>query len=367
MCDPSWTTMLAAEDTAAESNTVLLQTFRAWVTGDKKCAYVRGVIDGGSQQTFIREDMAHKLRLNVLGNITVSLNTFGSTASTPQRQRCNVVEVRLRSQFAPTEFTVQAITVPFICRDICQTPVEHELVRSIRAEDGYIADELLFPDIPAEFGVSLLLGCDQLWKLTTGKIRRSASTSGLVAIETSLGWTFQGPTSAYGGSSDSNVMICVLKTGVYLQDETATSLRTLWELESIGIIDDSKNSREIDDRVWDDFRQNVTMQEGRYVVALPWKSAECHLHDNREVAQSRLVKLVRRLEKERALDEYDGAIRSYLDNGHAERVPVETSEDDRTYFILHASPSRCWTGFKVHERESSVRRVFSCAWGTVAQ
>ncbi|XP_064469887.1 uncharacterized protein LOC135384620 [Ornithodoros turicata] len=357
MCDPSWTppkknadgataTMLAAEDTPAESNTVLLQTFRSWVMGDHNCTYIRGVIDGGSQQTFIRKDVADKLRLNVLGNITVSLNTFGSTTATQQRQRCNVVEVRLRSKFAPTEFTVQAVTVPFICRDICKTTVEDELARAIRADGGYIADELLFPDIPAESGVSLLLGCDQLWNLTTGKIKRSAFTGGLVAIETSLGWTFQGPMSTYSCTSDSNAMICVLKAGVHLQEETVTSLRTLWELEGSGIADEPESNREIDYRGCDDFRENVAVQEGRYVVALPWKSAEWHLHNNRKVAQSRQVRLVRRLEKERARDDCD-----LLTNAS---TPEEESIVDSTNTIMSAS------GMELRKWASNLTELQNC-------
>lgn len=50
-----------------QASTLLLQTFRSWVVTDEKSVYEHGIIDDGSQATFIIEDLAEKLNLKAAG------------------------------------------------------------------------------------------------------------------------------------------------------------------------------------------------------------------------------------------------------------------------------------------------------------
>lgn len=355
MCDPAWTpqkaretesgavdvtSVLASERKPPGDATILLQTFRCWAVANGGCVYIRGVIDGGSQQTFIRKDVADKLHLPVVDTITLTLNTFGDSAPTPKRQQCHVVELRLRSQFSPAEHPLRATVVPFICRDIVHTPANLELVNDIRGDGGFIADEVLFPDVPSHDGIAILLGSDQIWNLVTGKIRRSSSADHLVGVATKLGWTFQGPTSLNCTlPATANALTCVLRVGTS-DVEADASLRNMWELEGIGIMDAHSSKNDTIDTVCRNFVDTITKKDGRYVVAFPWKTTAPYLPDNRNVAEQRLRTLARRLRREDALEAYDHTIRTYLTDGHAERAPAGHTEAEHLYYMPHRAVLR---------------------------
>lgn len=55
---------------------VFFQTFCAWVGHDANRTYIRGILDGGSERSFIKEDTARKLRLRVVSEIRTELNTL---------------------------------------------------------------------------------------------------------------------------------------------------------------------------------------------------------------------------------------------------------------------------------------------------
>ncbi|KAG0409986.1 hypothetical protein HPB47_012911, partial [Ixodes persulcatus] len=59
---------------------------------------VRGVIDGGSQQTFVTEDLSRHLQLKCVGYTKMALSTFACASTQECKKRC-VVELELRSQF----------------------------------------------------------------------------------------------------------------------------------------------------------------------------------------------------------------------------------------------------------------------------
>lgn len=67
---------------------VLLQTYRLWITGTEQCAYIRGVVDGGSQRSFIREDVSRNLRLRELGKTSLQLHAFGNDNSSKKMPYC---------------------------------------------------------------------------------------------------------------------------------------------------------------------------------------------------------------------------------------------------------------------------------------
>lgn len=83
-------------------------------------------MDSGSQKTFIREDVSKTLNLKTLGRSDFHLNTFGKADT--QVQSCRLVELRLRSQYSGQEMTIEAVEVPFICKDVKQVPADHRFV-----------------------------------------------------------------------------------------------------------------------------------------------------------------------------------------------------------------------------------------------
>ncbi|XP_029842866.2 uncharacterized protein LOC115326201 [Ixodes scapularis] len=367
MCNPAWqTTRPVPEETAnilTTSNTtphrassVLLQTFRSWAVSDESCAYIRGIIDGGSQKTFIREDLAGKLKLKIIGQRSMKLNTFANSGSDVIKQNFTLVRLRLRGQYAMTEYVLEAVVVPFISQDLIETPVEHSFLKAIT---GSIADELMFPSVQAEEGISLLIGADQMWRSLTGETRRSSSIPGLVAISTSLGWTFQGPTGTVRVLSDTtaNLMVCVLGVALTAEDDGA-ALRNVWELEAIGIRDEPTSTKEQDSTVLEQFTEKISWKNGRYEVALPWKETATTLINNYITARSRLRSLIQRLKHDDSIALYDKAIRNYFEDGHAEEVNENQLQNLFNQKEGNVDNSAHITSIKSHE----VTKVLGLVW-----
>lgn len=69
-------------------------TLRARIKDVKSSCYIRGILDNGSQRTFIKEDFSRKMSLNMLGDTDLTVNVLGNKGegrSTRQR----LVEVTL--------------------------------------------------------------------------------------------------------------------------------------------------------------------------------------------------------------------------------------------------------------------------------
>ncbi|KAH7950527.1 hypothetical protein HPB49_025093 [Dermacentor silvarum] len=121
---------------------VYLQTFRAFVVKKNRSRYIREILDGGSQRSFITEDLAEKLQLQILGETRIAFNTFGNASPSSAEIR-KVVEVPLRSQQCSDIHIVQAITVPVICHDNA-APTADNFIQKLRREGKFFADDKNF-------------------------------------------------------------------------------------------------------------------------------------------------------------------------------------------------------------------------------
>ncbi|XP_064461641.1 uncharacterized protein LOC135371581 [Ornithodoros turicata] len=348
MCDPLWkpseqtkvkevvSTSMHTSGTGEDVKTgtvVLLQTFRAWAVAEGRSLYLRGVIDGGSQRTFVRQDIARELNLPSAGEIDVTINTFGNRTSRREKQRRRLVKLCLRSQYGGEVHVFEAIEVPFICEDLVTCPLDNEDVRTFLLSEEKLADECRFSGVRTEDGIGVLLGSDQMWKIMTRQVRQSNAQNNLVAINTALGWTFQGPVSVRSSlENKDSTLVCVLRTDATHE----ASLQMFWEIEHLGITDGNSND-EGDDKVLCQFKETVQKVGGRYAVTLPWKN-DFVLNDNLEVAESRLNGLLKKLKKNGLMAEYDAAMRKYASDGHAEKVLVESEngkQPQQVYYMPH--------------------------------
>ena len=97
-----------------------------------------------------------------------------------------------------------------------------------------------------------------------------------VALRTSLGWVFCGPTGGYG--QDCTVSMSVQVCADQQLDDT---LQKLWNLEFIGITPVEKS-------VLRKYKETLAYKNGRYEVSLPWKDEQVVLKDNYKQARSRM-------------------------------------------------------------------------------
>lgn len=74
---------------------MLLQTAKAWVAGPLGKKMARCLLDGGSQRSFIHENLVKSLNLPTIRQETLTLHMFGS--SVPTMSQCNTVKVILEN------------------------------------------------------------------------------------------------------------------------------------------------------------------------------------------------------------------------------------------------------------------------------
>ncbi|KAH9367125.1 hypothetical protein HPB48_021460 [Haemaphysalis longicornis] len=245
------------------SGCVLLQTFPAWAVSDNACRYVRGIFDGGSQRTFVAEEECKHLKLKCIGLTDINLNTLVNAKLQPAARR-RILKLRLKSQSSDTEVVLSAVEIPYIFQDIEGWTMDSSFVLACKASGKDIADELLHPGVITRGGIRILMGSDQM----PCESVRSYKNEALDAINTKLGWTFQGSsTEVTAAANTSRTMVGALKADVTQCDDI---LRSCLEVESVGILDPTSSGTSKVTELG--HVENVFLRHGRNEVALPWKA-----------------------------------------------------------------------------------------------
>lgn len=111
----------------------------------------------------------------------------------------------------------------------------------------------------------------------------------------------------------------------------SNTLKTFWELESIGVQEGTTMSPNVDIR--QKFEGNIETKNCHYEVGLPRKY-EVDLANNKEVATKRLQQLTKKLVSDTVLiHTYDHAIRQFLSDGYAK--VINTAENGGSYLVYY--------------------------------
>ena len=273
---------------------------------------VHVLMDSGSQCSHITSKASRRLRLNSLGNKeALSIMTFGSKKEC--QTNCEVVKVGLRVRNEkPVE--LKLLTVDHICEPIANAAIDlsnYPHLQTLNFAIDLECSSQVSPDI--------LVGSDQYWNLLTGEIIKGET--GPVALNTYLGWILSGPAMVKECAPYSATLVThVLRTdGVSESKCLDRILHSFWNIESLGIL-------ESEDVVQSQFEDNVSFENGRYVVSLPWRDTSAFLPDNFQLSLRRVNSLLKRLQgTPELLERYDAIIREQLDLGII--VPVDQTED----------------------------------------
>ena len=131
----------------------------------------------------------------------------------------------------------------------------------------------------------MLFGADVYWSLVSGEICRG-DDSGLVAINSKLGWLLNGPVHVRNATNTLFVEAATMKVEVYTNEskELGEEIHKFWDLDTIGIKEGEHN-------VLDYVMDNIEFENGRYQVELPFKSGILNLPDNFKLSLKRLETL----------------------------------------------------------------------------
>ncbi|XP_066947088.1 uncharacterized protein [Macrobrachium rosenbergii] len=182
--------------------------------------------------------------------------------------------------------------------------------------------------------VDMLIGLDLYWKLMLPN--KIVCHEGLVAQETVFGWVLSG--SSIRSKDNCDVGVQLLTFSNFQED----SLSNFWDLESVGIQAQEPRSDAIkSDPILVQFEKLVSYKEGRYEVALPWKSESVKLKllDNKHHALRRLDNLSRKLDRDPGLQEqYYTVFEEYEKEGIIEEIPPHQLEGGYPVFYLPHRP-----------------------------
>lgn len=124
MCDPRFKREKTEKHTTVSSSssstdslkyTVLLETAQVWAQGAGSRPLVGMVIDGGSQRSFVTEEISRKLKATVIAE-ELTISEFGNI-SAPRRYYRRVLVI-LHSQYDSNALEIEATEVAEICNDL---------------------------------------------------------------------------------------------------------------------------------------------------------------------------------------------------------------------------------------------------------
>ncbi|XP_037919655.1 uncharacterized protein LOC119656992 [Hermetia illucens] len=281
---PSTTTVAPATNSCGSTTTlyasallqteeVLLQTATIIASSNSSSVPVRIILDGGSQRTFVKENIVMKLQLDTHDTVKLRILPFGDSNNS-EPKLFKRVRIKLGSLHSEEAIEILAIVVPEICSTAFQYVRSTELdILGLKLADTSYLNE-------TEFEIGII-------------------TDNLVAIDIIFGWTLQGPISTQGTSV------------------TSTNL-------NVGL--------QVDDIIEKHIRKNGT----RYEASLLWRNDECIIDNNRGGALKGLRRsLVKLSEDPEKLIQYDEIIREMISSGVAEICDEAEKTNERTYFMPH--------------------------------
>ncbi|CAG7834409.1 unnamed protein product [Allacma fusca] len=324
----------------SHSPEVLLKTLIVSINIGGKSRPVRVLIDDVSHRSYILRSIAEDMKLNPVGSEAMIHALFGGVNSEPvEHIRYDVPVAKLDGTY---HCSLHLLDQEKICSAVPKVP-RGPWLGELKQRKIWISD------VGNEnSNVDILIGADLAGKLMTGQVKHLKS--GLVAIETKLGWTLMGQLP---GKTRSEV--CSLVVSSLMSCDA--SISNLWSLEAIGINDPTETSSraELELAAKEHFLRTVRVnEEGRYEVHLPWVEGHPKLGINRDIAEKRLLATTAKLKAGGRFEDYAKVFQEWLSSGVIEVVP-----DDGADEVAHYLPHRAV--FKESSSTTKVRPVFDAS------
>ena len=265
------------------------------------------------------QQVKDSLALPVDSKQYLSIAAFGSKKGRPKQ--CEVVCLIVRTKLGG----FQELEV-FVVSHICDSVTKPASVACSRVYGHLSQLDLADVCLDKTLEVDLLIGSDFYWEFVTGETIRGENRP--VAINTTIGWMLSGPTGV-AEPEESTVSLVNAQTlwieGI-INKELDSTLRSFWELESLGI------EEVANDPVYDRFASTLQVKNERYEVSLPWREYHDDLPDNYSLSRRRLHGLLKRLQQNpEVLREYDSIICEQLERGIVEEV----KDPEVTHYLPH--------------------------------
>ena len=210
-------------------------------------------------------------------------------------------------------------------------------------------------DGEVKLNIDVLIGADFYWDFVSKEIIRGGNKDP-VTVRTSLGLVLSG---CIGTTTTSATQLTthVMRTNIENEEVAVVNeeerldelVRNFWR------IDDINDPESSDEKVMEEFAENIQFENGRYVVSLPWKDTTDIIPDNFMLCKARLTSLLNRLRKNPELfKKYDSIIEEQYRNGIIEKVTQNIEETGSVHYIPHREVIR-------EDRDTTkIRIVYGC-------
>ncbi|CAG7725251.1 unnamed protein product [Allacma fusca] len=324
----------------SESPDVLLKTLIVRIRCGSKSRKARVVIDAGSHHSYILKSLAHDMEFQPTGMESLMHALFGGvTSGKVSHNLCKIPIANLEQSY---ECHITMMDQPTIYSSIPSIPYG-PWVDELRSQ------KIVVSDVGSERrGVDILIGTGVAGGLMTGRIRHLKS--GLVAIETKLGWTLMG--TVHKSDKDE---VASLIVSIFLNSEMCIS-----NLRQLGVIGihvpvEASSRKDLEKAAKDHFLKTVSINdEGRYEVHLPWIEGHPTVACIFMTAETRLNSTTTQLKTNNRLEDYHKVFEDWLASGVIEKIPDAEVESWGQYMPHRAV-------IKEHSATTKVRPVFDAS------
>ena len=166
-----------------------------------------------------------------------------------------------------------------------------------------------------------------------------SNNGGPYAVKTCLGWIVIGPKVTLCDDSATAPIFKVnnIRTKAKRLEEMITTLyNDFTEKDSLNVCETMSQ----EDKLWQlQIERSIQLKETNYEIALPFKSKNVHLPNNRTMAERRIIGLKRRLDKDPALHKrYTQYMTELIERGHAVPVSADShAEEGKKWYLPHHS------------------------------
>lgn len=332
-----------------QAENVSLMVLPASIVKDNKRLKVNVMLDNCSTGSYISEAAAEELQLQ---GETQHL-TISGTGGLEVKKNSRHVELTVTSSDNSFSAKLHANVLDNISSD---TPAfEWSILKSRWPH----LESVPFQNVAKRRQIDLLIGSDHPLFHRVLKEVHGKKENDPIARQTNLGWVCFGPTltEEFRRTSKSHFTRNYRSSQVKETGEDSNDiLRKFWELEAIGIHNDTDRELTPDEKAAvAQATKTLRYENERYEIGIPWKEGEPNLVNNHEMAYSRLKTQESSLRRKgpEITNAYDQIIKDYERKGYVTKV--EKSEASNQWFLPH------FPVVKEDRTTTKVRMVFDAA------
>lgn len=219
------------------------------------------LVDSGSDQSYIRKDIADSLNLKANGpSRTMTILVHGGQSRTTNVQN---VSFQLSSKDGRQRVNFDAWAVTTVCSPL--EPAVIDVAKYPHLKGLPFADT--FPR--GEARIDILIGADQWSRIIKSGMK--TGRNGPVATNSRFGWFFSGPTGVEKSTDEPSRACSHFARTKIIEDDTNLVLKKFWQIESLCIKDESPEMSQDEQFVVEQFQKSLEFHGERHEVELPWK------------------------------------------------------------------------------------------------